>query len=275
MSAKADSTHAKKTRTAKTNSAHAKKAHANKPNTDQANKGQVPNTDQISIDNAISRFLVEHRDETYQAFQAKLIPSIDSATIIGVRTPALRSFAKTLANDPAIDMFLATLPHATFEENQLHAFIVSNIKDYDAYVAALEHFLPFLDNWATCDQMSPRKLAEQPKRALTLVRQWLADDRPYIVRYGIGVLLQLFLDDLFEPEQMQWVADVDSEEYYVNMMRAWYLAEAMAKQPKSALNLIEAQELDIWTHNKAIQKARESRRISDEMKKYLNTLKRR
>lgn len=235
---------------------------------------QTVATQNKDIHSEITAFLTENADGKYQAFQAKLIPSIDSASIIGVRTPALRSFAKKLAKNPGVDAFLSDLPHSTFEENQLHAFVISGIADYDQYIEALERFLPYVDNWATCDQMSPRKLAEQPKRALALVRSWLADEHPYTVRFGIGVLLQLFLDELFSPEQMHWVAAVTSKEYYINMMRAWYVAEALAKQPEAALALIKAQKLDAWTHNKAIQKARESRRVSDDMKDYLNTLKR-
>ncbi len=228
------------------------------------------------IHEKIAEFLADNRDIKYQAFQAKLIPTIEGESIIGVRTPALRSFAKTLAKDAEVETFLTELPHNTFEENQLHAFIVSNIKDYDTYVEALQNFLPFVNNWATCDQMSPKRLGQRPDQTLLLVQQWLADKRPYIVRYGIGVLMQLFLEDkLFQPEQMQWVAQIDSEEYYVNMMRAWYVAEALVKQSSCALDLIESQKLDSWTHNKAIQKARESRRVPVDMKEYLNTLKRR
>lgn len=227
-----------------------------------------------SIQSEITEFLDENKDEKYQAFQAKLIPNIDSSTIIGVRTPALRSFAKKLAKDPDIDVFLETLPHQTFEENQLHAFMLGTIKDYDLYLEALEEFLPYIDNWATCDQLPVQKLADQPARTLESVRIWLSDDRPYIKRFGVGVLLQLFLHELFDVEQMRWVAALKSDEYYVNMMRAWYVAEALVKQPEDALTLIESQQLDAWTHNKAIQKARESRRVSDEMKEYLNQRKR-
>lgn len=191
-----------------------------------------------------------------------------------MRTPALRAFAKQLAKHPEIEEFLESLPHDLYEENQLHAFILGGMKDYDRYVEMLNQFLPYIDNWATCDQLPVSTLAKQPKCTLELVRCWLADDRPYIIRFGIGVLLRLFLDKHFNPEQMRWVVATESDEYYVNMMRAWYIAEALAKQPDCAIALIEAQELDAWTHNKAIQKARESRRISDDMKEHLNTLKR-
>ena len=226
------------------------------------------------IHSEIAEFMAANRDEAYQAFQSKLIPSIDPRTMAGVRTPALRSFAKQLAKNPQLGMFLNDLPHLTFEENQLHAFVVGGIKDYDGYVAALGRFLPFVDNWATCDQLPVRKLAERPDRTLELVQRWLADGRTYVVRFGIGVLLQLFLDELFHPRQMGWVAAVESDEYYVKMMRAWYMAEALAKQPEAVLPLIEEQKLDPWTHNKAIQKARESRRVPDDLKERLATLRR-
>lgn len=226
------------------------------------------------IHSEIAEFMAANRDEAYQAFQSKLIPSIDPRTMVGVRTPALRSFAKQLAKNPQLGMFLNDLPHLTFEENQLHAFVVGGLKDYDGYVAVLGRFLPFVDNWATCDQLPVRKLAERPDRTLELVQRWLADGRTYVVRFGIGVLLQLFLDERFHPRQISWVAAVESDEYYVNMMRAWYMAEALAKQPEAALPLIEGQKLDPWTHNKAIQKARESRRVPDDLKERLSTLRR-
>ena len=229
---------------------------------------------EVAVRDRVATFLAAHYDEGYQAFQAKLIPSIESSSIVGVRTPALRRFAKALVREGDAEAFLSLAPHGTFEENQLHAFIVADLRDFDEYVAALQAFLPLVDNWATCDQLSPRKLAEQPERALGLVRQWLADGRTYVVRFAIGVLLQLFLDERFSPEQMGWVAAVESDEYYVNMMRAWYVAEAVAKQPAAAADLIESGTLDPWTHNKAIQKARESRRVAAEMKEYLATLRR-
>lgn len=226
------------------------------------------------IESEILTFLEENRDEDYKAFHSKLVPSIDSRSIIGVRTPALRSFAKKLAKHPEINEFLESLPHSTYEENQLHAFVLGSMKDYDEYIEMLDRFLPYIDNWATCDQLPVGTLAKQPERTVGSVRRWLADDRPYIVRFGIGVLLRLFLDEHFDPEQMRWVAAIDSDEYYINMMRAWYVAEAAAKQPECALALIEMQELDAWTHNKAIQKARESRRVPDDMKERLKVLKR-
>ncbi|WP_296010465.1 DNA alkylation repair protein [uncultured Adlercreutzia sp.] len=228
----------------------------------------------MSIHGDIAAFLAENRDGAYQAFQSKLIPSVPADSVVGVRTPALRKFAKQLAKRDDVGEFLNEVPHSCFEENQLHAFIVSAEPDYESLLARIDGFLPFVDNWATCDQMSPRGLAQEPEATLKQVRQWMASGRPYTVRYGIGVLLQLFLDDRFRPEFLEWVAQVESDEYYVNMMRAWFFAEALAKQPDATLPVIEAGCLDRWTHNKAIQKARESYRISPKLKEQLRGLRR-
>lgn len=228
----------------------------------------------MSIHDDIAAFLIENRDAAYQAFQAKLIPSIPPDSVIGVRTPALRSFAKQLARREDVGEFLAKVPHGCFEENQLHAFVISSEPDYGKLLAGIDGFLPFVDNWATCDQMSPRGLAQNPEVALEQVQRWMASRHPYTVRYGIGVLLQLFLDDRFRPEFLEWVAQVESSEYYVNMMRAWFFAEALVKQPGATLPVIEEGRLDRWTHNKAIQKARESYRISPELKEQLKGLRR-
>ena len=228
----------------------------------------------MSIHDDITAFLAENRDGAYQAFQAKLIPSIPADSVIGVRTPALRSFAKQLAKREDVGEFLAKVPHGCFEENQLHAFIVSSETDYGKFLEGIDRFLPFVDNWATCDQMSPRGLAQNPEVTLKQVRMWAASEHPYTVRYGIGVLLQLFLDDQFCADFLDWVAQAESSEYYVNMMRAWFFAEALVKQPDATLPVIKKGCLDRWTHNKAIQKARESHRISPELKEQLKGLRR-
>ena len=226
------------------------------------------------IHSEIRAFLTEHCDEEYKAFFSKLVPTLDPQSIVGVRTPALRTFAKQLIKHPEIEEFLESLPHDVFEENQLHAFVLGEMSNYDQHMETLNLFLPSIDNWATCDQLPVRTLAKDPKRTLEAVRCWLADDCPYVVRFGIGVLLRLFLDERFEPAQMQWVVRVTSDEHYVNMMRAWYIAEALAKQPECALEVIESQQFDIWTHNKSIHKACESRRVSDDLKRRLKTMKR-
>ena len=229
----------------------------------------------VAIWEDIGAFLASHVDEGYRAFQAKLIPNIDAGAIVGARTPDLRKFAKELARRGDVGEFLAALPHGAFEENQLHSFVIAQERDFDKLVGEIERFLPFVDNWATCDQLSCRGLAANPDAALVRVRAWLESDHEYTVRFAIGVLLQLFLDERFRPEFFEWVVAVSRPEYYVNMMRAWYFAEALAKQPEAALPFIEKGHLDTWTHNKAIQKAIESRRITPEQKAHLRTLRRR
>lgn len=229
----------------------------------------------MTIHEEIEVFLASHADEGYRAFQAKLIPNIDPGSIVGVRTPDLRKFAKTLARRDDAGEFLAVLPHRTFEEAQLHSFAIAQERDFDQLVAEIERFLPFVDNWATCDQLSCRGLAANPDAALVRVRAWLESDHEYTVRFAIGVLLQLFLDERFRPEFFEWVIGVSRPEYYVNMMRAWYFAEALVRQPEAAEAAIASGALDEWTHNKAIQKAIESRRIPFEQKNHLRALKRR
>ncbi len=229
----------------------------------------------VAIHEDIAAFLASHADEGYRAFQAKLIPNIDAATIVGVRTPELRKFAKGLARREDAGEFLAALPHGTFEENQLHSFVIAQERDFDKLVGEIERFLPFVDNWATCDQLSCRGFAANPDAALAKARSWLESDHEYTVRFAIGVLMELFLDERFRPEFFAWVIGVSRPEYYVNMMRAWYFAEALAKQPAAAEAVIASGALDEWTHNKAIQKAVESRRIPAEQKDRLRAMKRR
>jgi len=213
------------------------------------------------------------RDEKYRDFQRKLIPTVRPETVIGVRTPALRAYAKELLKRPDIGEFLSALPHESFDENQLHAFLLSEIKDFDRCAAGVERFLPFVDNWATCDQLSPKVFGKHHAELLPLVKAWIASGETYTVRFGIGMLMAHFLDADFDPRYPEWVAALRSEEYYVNMMRAWYFATALAKQYVAVLPYLEQRRLDLWTHNKTIQKAVESYRISDEQKTYLKTLR--
>lgn len=229
----------------------------------------------MSVHEDVEAFLASHVDEGYRAFQAKLIPNIDPGSIVGVRTLDLRKFAKKLAWRDDVGEFLAALPHRTFEEAQLHSFVIAQERDFDRLVAKIESFLPYVDNWATCDQLSCRGLAADPDATLVKVRSWLESDHEYTVRFAIGVLMQLFLDERFRPEHFAWVVGVSRPEYYVNMMRAWYFAEALAKQPAAAEEVIVSGVLDVWTHNKAIQKAVESRRIAPEQKERLRALRRR
>lgn len=217
--------------------------------------------------------LFDMQDLKYRELQTGIIPSRDPQTLIGVRTPALRSFAKQLAKREDLSDFLNDLPHLYFDEDQLHAFIISEIKDYDTCMAELEKFLPHVDNWATCDQMSPKVFKKHKEELLVKIREWIASDKPYTVRFGIGMLMQHFLDEDFDPAYPELAAGIRSEEYYVKMMIAWYFATALAKQYETVLPYIENQRLDAWTHNKAIQKAVESYRITPEQKEYLRTLK--
>ena len=217
--------------------------------------------------------LLAQKDDTYAAFQQKLIPTVSPETIIGVRTPFLRSFAKKLAKDEDIYAFLGTLPHSFFEENQLHAFIVAEIKDYSRCMTELERFLPFIDNWATCDQLSPTVLKKHPDELLVSIQRWLVSPHTYTVRFAIGMLMRHFLDGSFDPKYLDWVTSVKRDDFYIRMMIAWYFATALAKQYEAPLPYLERHQLDAWTHRKTIQKAVESFRISDEQKDYLRTLK--
>ena len=217
--------------------------------------------------------LFDMQDLKYRELQTGIIPSRDPQTLIGVRTPALRSFAKQLAKREDLSEFLNDLPHLYFDEDQLHAFIISEMKDYGTCMAELEKFLPFVDNWATCDQMSPKVFKKHKEELLVKIREWIASDKPYTVRFGIGMLMQHFLDEDFDPAYPELAAGIRSEEYYVKMMIAWYFATALAKQYDAVLPYIENQRLDAWTHNKAIQKAVESYRITPEQKEHLRTLK--
>lgn len=214
------------------------------------------------------------QDLGYRAFQSRLIPTVDPDSIIGVRTPALRKYAKELAKNPEVSLFLSALPHAWFDENQLHAFLISEEKDFDTCVREVNRFLPYIDNWATCDQLSPRVFRKHRDELLPQIQIWLRSNRTYTIRFGIGMLMQHYLDDRFDPAYPELVAGIRSEEYYVNMMIAWYFSTALAKQYAQIVPFFETPRLDPWTHNKAIQKAVESFRITAEQKTYLRGLKR-
>lgn len=221
------------------------------------------------IVNEIEKELFSLADEKYRDFSASLIPAVDKNNVIGVRTPELRKLAKTLAKDERTAEFLSALPHKYQEENALHGYIISLEKDFDTAVSEIERFLPFIDNWAVCDTTSPKVFAKNKPALLEYIKKWLRSDRTYTVRFGVGMLMQHFLDEAFESEQMTLVADIRSEEYYVKMMQAWYFATALAKQYEAAFEIIRDKKLDKWTHNKTIQKAVESYRITDEKKEIL------
>ena len=221
----------------------------------------------------IIRELFRLQDKDYALLQAKIIPNIASEKIIGVRTPALRTFAKTLYKDSDIEDFLSGVPHQYFDEDQLHAFVISLEKDFDRCITRVDAFLPYIDNWATCDQLSPKVFKKNPEKLLPFIQTWIKSDKTYTVRFAIGMLMQHFLDENFDTKYVDMVAEIRSKEYYINMMIAWYFATALAKQYESVLPYIEEKCLDSWTHNKAIQKSVESYRITDEQKKYLKSLK--
>ena len=217
--------------------------------------------------------LFELQDTAYRDFHSSLIPGIDKSDIIGIRTPVLRTFAKKFAKTEEAARFMDELPHKYYEENNLQMMLIGQIKDYDKCILELEKFLPYVDNWATCDFPVPKCFIKNKKDVLLRAKKWIASDAAYVKRYGIGVMMRLFLDEDFKEEYLQIVAGVKSEEYYVNMMIAWFFATALAKQYEAALPVIEQYRLEKWTHNKAIQKAIESDRIAPEQKTYLRTLK--
>ena len=221
----------------------------------------------------IQTHLMTMQDMAYKDFQSKLIPNVDPDTIIGIRTPALRKFAKEIKATPEASAFLQALPHQYYEENNLHAFLIEQIPDFDTCISSLEMFLPHIDNWATCDGISPKVFKKHLPDLLTYIRQWLCSSHTYTIRFAIVMLMKFYLDEAFTPELPALAAQVHSEEYYVNMAIAWYFATALAKQYHQILPYIEEQRLDVWTHNKAIQKAIESYRITDEQKAYLKSLK--
>lgn len=222
----------------------------------------------------LEKQLFEWQDSAYKAFQCRLIPTVNPDTVIGVRTPQLRRLAREIAGTPQAAEFMLQLPHRYYEENSLHGFLIEQIRDFDQCIAALETFLPYVNNWATCDTMSPKALIRQPDRLLVQIGRWLRSDQTYTVRFGIGQLMSHYLDARFCPEYPQAVAAVCSQEYYINMMRAWYFATALAKQYAAVLPFLAEHRLDAWTHNKAIQKACESRRLTQEQKDELRRLKR-
>lgn len=223
--------------------------------------------------NEIREELFKNQDIKYRDFQSGLLPTVEPQTIIGVRTPILRAFAKKLYKENGCSEFLNDLPHKYFDENQLHAFLISEMKDFDACIKELNRFLPFVDNWATCDQMSPKIFKKHKEHLLAQTKNWLSSEKTYTVRFAVGMLMQYFLDEDFDLEYPKIISKIRSEEYYVNMMIAWYFATALAKQYEYVLPFLENKSLDKQTHNKAIRKALESYRISDERKSYLRTLK--
>ena len=217
--------------------------------------------------------LFELQDLNYRDFHAKLMPTVYKERVIGVRTPALRKFAKEFGKTKEAEEFLKQLPHEYYEEDNLHGFLIAGMKDFDRCIEELERFLPYVDNWATCDLLSPKIFKKHLQELLVKIRVWTVSEHTYMIRFGVGMLMSLYLDEAFELEYPEMVSGIRSDEYYVNMMIAWYFATALAKQYETVLPFIENRRLDKWTHNKAIQKAVESCRVTDEKKAYLKTLK--
>lgn len=221
----------------------------------------------------IQKKLFEFQDLKYRDFQAKLIPNVSIETIIGVRTPVLRQIAKEMVKSQNYKEFITALPHKYFDENSLHSLIISQIKDYGECVRLLDEFLPFTDNWATCDIIGPAVFKKHTDELIKEIYRWIDSTETYTIRFGVEMLMSLYLDEKFDNSYPEKVSSIKSDKYYVNMMTAWYFATALAKQYDAVLPYIEKRKLDKWTHNKAIQKSIESYRISDEQKKYLKSLK--
>ena len=228
-------------------------------------------TEQQALD--LHEKLFSMRDEGYKSFQEKLMPSVDPDAVIGICTPALRRFAAEFAQTRDSEDFMKSLPHTYYEENNLHAFLIEKIRDFDRTVEELNRFLPYVDNWATCDMMAPKVFKKHLLQLLTDIKRWIASEHTYMIRFAIDMLMKFYLEETFDTEYAEMVAAVQSEEYYIKMVVAWYFATALAKQYDVILPYIEENRLDVWTHNKTIQKAVESFRITDEQKQYLKTLK--
>ncbi len=217
--------------------------------------------------------LFKLQDKDYKEFQSKLIPNINCESIIGVRTPDLKELAKRMYKDNNYSSFLEELPHTYYEENQLHGFILGMVKDYDECIGLVNKFLPYIDNWSTCDQTVPKSFIKNKDLLINEIKKWIKSEKTYTIRFGVGMLMRAYLDEDFKEEYLDMVSKIRSNEYYVNMMIAWYFATALTKQYDSAIKYIENNRLDTWVHNKTIQKAVESYRISKEEKNYLKSLK--
>ena len=224
----------------------------------------------------IKDYLLKNQDLQYKQFHSSLMPTINSEVVIGIKVPILRNYTKELLKKYDIQSFVPffkDLPHQYYEENNIHAFLIEKINNYDECLFQLEQFLPYIDNWATCDMLNPKVFSKNKDKLLKKINEWIKSSHTYTIRFGIGMLMRYFLDKDFNSSYLELVYSIKSEEYYVNMMKAWFFATALAKQYDATLPIIQNKKLDIWTHNKAIQKAIESFRVSAEHKQYLKTLK--
>lgn len=227
----------------------------------------------MSYNEKLRENLFELQDLKYRDFNSKLLPGIDKETIIGIRTPILRKFAKKFAKTEEATEFIQDLPHRYYEENNLHMMLITGIRDYEQCLEEIQRFLPYINNWATCDFSLPKCFQKHKEELLPEVQKWISSDQTYVIRYGIGILMRIYLDEDFQPSYLDLAASVRSEEYYVNMMIAWYFATALAKQWEAAIPYIEEKRLPQWVHRKTIQKAVESYRITPEQKEYLKSFR--
>ena len=221
----------------------------------------------------IRKILFDNQDIKYRDFHSRLMPTVRKETVIGIKVPVLRKIAKNIKNTREACEFMKKLPHEYYEENNLYAFLIAEIENFDECISELELFLPFLDNWATCDSLRPKCFKSNTDRLLSCVYKWLESDKPYTVRFAIEMLMVYYLDEHFSKEYLDTVSKIKSDEYYVNMMIAWYFATALAKQYNSVFPFVKSRVLPPWVHNKTIQKAMESYRITDEQKIHLKALK--
>ena len=224
----------------------------------------------------IKDYLLKNQDLQYKQFHSSLMPTINSEVVIGIKVPILRNYTKELLKKYATQSFIPffkDLPHQYYEENNIHAFLIEKINNYDECLFQLEQFLPYIDNWATCDMLNPKVFSKNKDKLLKKINEWIKSSHTYTIRFGIGMLMRYFLDKDFNSSYLELVYSIKSEEYYVNMMKAWFFATALTKQYDTTLPIIQNKKLDIWTHNKAIQKAIESFRVPAEHKQYLKTLK--
>lgn len=223
--------------------------------------------------NEIKKNLFKYQDKKYQKFESSLIPNIEKKLIIGVKTPILKNMTKEIIKADLSDKYIKMLPHKYFEENQIHSFILSESKDFDECVKNINNFLKYVDNWATCDQLCPKIFKKNKNQLLIHIKKWINIKKTYYIRFGIKMLMSHFLDDDFDKKYLKIVSSIKSDEYYVNMMIAWYFATALAKQYDDTIVYLEKYKLSPWVHNQTIKKAIESYRVSEKNKKYLRSLK--
>ena len=229
----------------------------------------------MTLEEQVRQDLFEMRDAKYQEFQSSLMPTMDGKKVIGVRIPQIRAYVRELRKRKDWRDYLKILPHEYYEENNVHAFLIASMRDYDECIEALDAFLPYVDNWSTCDAMSPKIFKNHLPELLEPVKRWMASGKTYTVRFGIEMLMKFYLGDAFVPEYLEWVGNlqVNPDDYYLNLIVAWYFSAALAKQWDAAIPWIEQKRLPVWVHNKTIQKSNESYRITAEQKKYIKQFK--